>query len=99
MLLTKYKLSNVDHRNFFGKKFVRMRGGKSLAPENSKYWNFILEPYIMFHSFLDQSIGRKIVHLRTPFSIHNLCGTTVNLIFDIRRKASKDIWEELLRPN
>lgn len=46
----------------------------------------------MFHSFLDQSTGLKLVHLRTPLSIRNICGTPVKLKFMIRKKSAIDNW-------
>lgn len=98
ILVSQYRFANVDHRNFFGKKFIKLKGGKSSAGE-SKHWNFNLEPYVMLYSFLDQSIGRKIVQLRTPYSIRNICGTTVTLDFDVRKKAALDKWEHTIKDN
>lgn len=76
---------------------MKLRSGKSAGLQNKKYWNINLEPYIMFYSFLDQSVGRKLVHLRTPFSITNVCGTQITLNFNVRKKNLPDKWFAILK--
>lgn len=53
----------------------------------------------MLYSFLDQFTGRKIVQLKTPYSIRNICGTTVELSFDVRKKSVLDKWQALIKEN
>lgn len=96
-LVSKYRFANIDHRNFFGKKFAKFRSGKGSGWRNNKFWNLALEPYIMFYSFLDQAFGRKLVHIRTPYSICNIYGQPITLEFDVRKKSVLDKWEHTLK--
>lgn len=87
-VLVKYRVRRIVFDSFFGKKFIKLQNSRNLTEGNTKHWNIGLSQYVVMHSFFDYHSGRKMVHFRTPYKIHNYSGKDLRLEFKDNRIRS-----------